>query len=59
MDFVSEEDLSFIKRFVLASGSLKKMAEMYGVTYPVEFIISDLRMTPADLRFGSRRVRAV
>lgn len=28
------EDLNFIKRFVLASGSLKEMAIQYGVTYP-------------------------
>lgn len=34
LDFLSEEDLSFIKRFVLASGSLKQMATAYGVTYP-------------------------
>ena len=29
-----EEDLNFIKRFVLSSGSLKEMAGIYGVTYP-------------------------
>ncbi len=34
LDFLSEEDLSFIKRFVLASGSLKEMATAYGVSYP-------------------------
>lgn len=28
------EDISFIKRFLLASGSLKEMAKEYGVTYP-------------------------
>ena len=28
------EDISFIKKFVLASGSLKEMADSYGVTYP-------------------------
>lgn len=31
---LEEEDLSFIKRFLLASGSLKEMARQYGVTYP-------------------------
>lgn len=31
---LDEEDLSFIKRFVLSSGSLKKIAGEYGVTYP-------------------------
>ncbi|MHC4574631.1 MAG: DUF2089 family protein [Planctomycetota bacterium] len=34
LDFLGEEDLAFIKRFVLASGSLKEMAGVYGVTYP-------------------------
>lgn len=28
------KDLSFIREFLLASGSLKKMAQVYGVSYP-------------------------
>ena len=31
---LSEEDGAFIRRFVLASGSLKEVAAQYGVTYP-------------------------
>ena len=31
---LDEEDVSFIKKFVLASGSLKEVAGIYGVTYP-------------------------
>lgn len=31
---LSDEDASFIKRFVLASGSLKELAKAYGITYP-------------------------
>ena len=34
IDFLEEEDLAFIKRFLLASGSLKEAAVAYGVTYP-------------------------
>jgi hypothetical protein len=34
IEFLSEEDFSFVKRFVLASGSLKQMAATYQVTYP-------------------------
>src|SRR5688500_3670803 len=34
IDRMSDEDLSFIKRFVLASGSLKAMADVYGISYP-------------------------
>lgn len=31
---LSDEDASFIKRFVLASGSLKDLATAYGISYP-------------------------
>ena len=31
---LEEEDVVFIKKFVLASGSLKEVAGQYGVTYP-------------------------
>ena len=31
---LEEEDLVFIKRFLLASGSLKEMTVEYGVSYP-------------------------
>lgn len=31
---LEEGDLAFIKNFVLASGSLKEIAGIYGVTYP-------------------------
>ena len=34
MENLEEEDLVFIKKFVLYSGSLKKLAESYEVTYP-------------------------
>ena len=31
---LEDEDAAFIRRFVLASGSLKEVAKQYGVTYP-------------------------
>lgn len=31
---LEEEDLNFIKKFVVSSGSLKEMARLYDVTYP-------------------------
>ena len=41
MDFIpdwlsalEDEDLVFVKKFLLASGSLKEVARQYGVTYP-------------------------
>ena len=34
LDFLNDEDLAFIKRLVLASGSLKEVAAGYGISYP-------------------------
>ncbi len=34
VDLLEEEDLAFVKRFVLLSGSLKELGDSYGVSYP-------------------------
>lgn len=34
VDLLGDEDLAFMKRFVLASGSLKELAKAYGISYP-------------------------
>jgi hypothetical protein len=34
LDYLTDEDLAFIKRLVLASGSLKEVAAGYGISYP-------------------------
>ena len=34
MTNLDDEDITFTKRFLLASGSLKEIANQYGVTYP-------------------------
>lgn len=34
LEALAEEDIHFIRRFVLASGSLKALAKAYGVSYP-------------------------
>lgn len=34
MTDLEDEDVNFIKKFLLASGSLKEIAKLYGVTYP-------------------------
>jgi hypothetical protein len=34
IDRLSDEDVSFLKRFVLASGSLKAVAAEYRISYP-------------------------
>lgn len=33
-DRLSDEDKNFLKRFILSSGSLKAVAEEYGISYP-------------------------
>ncbi|MBQ8297079.1 MAG: DUF2089 family protein [Ruminococcus sp.] len=34
MTNLDDEDVAFIKRFLIASGSLKEVANQYGVSYP-------------------------
>lgn len=34
MSELDDQDLTFIKKFILASGSLKEVAAVYGVSYP-------------------------
>ena len=34
VDALEDEDMSFIKRFLLASGSLKELASVYGISDP-------------------------
>lgn len=34
MTGLEDEDVAFIKKFLLSSGSLKEVARLYGVTYP-------------------------
>lgn len=34
LELLSDEDVMFLKRFLLASGTLKELARQYGVSYP-------------------------
>lgn len=34
MAILEDEDVAFMKNFIIASGSLKEIARQYGVTYP-------------------------
>ena len=34
IDYLTPEDLAFLKRFLLSSGTLKQLATEYGVSYP-------------------------
>ena len=49
---LEEGDAVFIKKFILASGSLKEMAAQYGVTYPtvrlrLDRLIQKIRLSEA------------
>lgn len=49
MAALEDEDVAFIRKFILASGSLKEVAAQYGVTYPtvrlrLDRLIQKIRM---------------
>ena len=53
LDGLSEEDRAFIRRFVLASGSLKEMAKIYGISYPtvrlrLDRLIEKIKLLTSD-----------
>ena len=50
---LEEEDAAFIRKFVLASGSLKEMAAQYGVSYPtvrlrLDRLIQKIRLSDTE-----------
>ena len=50
---LAEEDLAFIKNFVLSSGSLKQMSQLYQVSYPtmrirLDRLIEKIRLNDND-----------
>ena len=47
------EDINFIKKFIIASGSLKELANMYDVSYPtvrlrLDRLIQKIKLTEKD-----------
>ena len=45
---LEDEDLAFVKKFLLASGSLKEVASVYGVSYPtvrLDRLIQKIRLS--------------
>jgi hypothetical protein len=61
-DQLSDEDLAFIKRLVLASGSLKELAAAYGISYPtvrirLDRVIEKIKiLDSAEITTGFERV---
>lgn len=53
LNALNDEDLKFIKKFILASGSLKEIAKQYGVTYPtvrlrLDRLIQKIQLSDTD-----------
>ncbi|MBI1346077.1 DUF2089 family protein [bacterium] len=66
IDRLSDEERAFLKRFVLASGSLKAMAEEYGVSYPtirlrLDRLIEKIKIFDSEQRLSEfeRQLRAL
>src|SRR5580658_1639012 len=51
---LEDEDLAFLKRFVLASGSLKELAQAYGISYPTVRLRLDRLIAKIEV-FDSQR----
>lgn len=54
LDELSDEDVAFIKRFLLASGSLKALAEAYAVSYPTIRLRLDRLIAKIEILVGPR-----
>src|SRR5580692_11419190 len=54
IELLEDEDIAFLKRFVLASGSLKEMAQAYGISYPTVRLRLDRLIAKIEV-FDSQR----
>ena len=54
IDGLSDEDLSFVKRLVLVSGSLKALAAEYGISYPTVRLRLDRLIEKIRIRDDAR-----
>ncbi|MBN1553653.1 MAG: DUF2089 family protein [Phycisphaerae bacterium] len=58
IDSLEREDISFIKRFILASGSLKQVAKEYDISYPtvrlrLDRLIQKIQLLDSREKVGS------
>src|SRR4051795_5216488 len=56
IELLEEEDLAFLKRFVLASGSLKELAEAYGISYPTVRLRLDRLIAKIEVDDSQRKM---
>jgi hypothetical protein len=55
-NLLSDEDLAFLKRFILASGSLKDLAAAYGISYPTVRLRLDRLIEKIKLLDGQENI---
>ena len=56
IDMLEDDDLAFLKRFVLASGSLKELAEAYGISYPTVRLRLDRLIAKVEVYDSQRKM---
>ena len=66
LEVLSDEDLAFVKRFLLASGTLKELARQYSVSYPtlrlrLDRLIDKVNLLDSHVEAGpfERQLRAL
>ncbi|MDH3463689.1 MAG: DUF2089 domain-containing protein [Acidimicrobiia bacterium] len=57
IDYLSDDDLGFLRRFLLASGTLKDLAAQYGISYPtvrlrLDRLIQKVKVIEAESSIG-------
>jgi hypothetical protein len=62
IDYLAPEDLAFLKRFLLSSGTLKQLATEYGVSYPtirlrLDRLIEKVRLIDEHTQAGPFELR--
>ena len=57
IDYLSEEDRAFLKRFLLSSGTLKELAAQYGISYPTVRLRLDRLIDKVRVVDSSRDMR--
>lgn len=57
IDVLNDEDLAFLKRFLLASGSLKAVAAAYGISYPTVRLRLDRLIQKVEVAEQTARMR--
>jgi len=62
IDDLAPEDLAFLKRFLLSSGTLKELAQEYGISYPtirlrLDRLIAKVQLIEAHREAGPFELR--